>query len=127
MAHLTIMAPPFTRHVRALEALAADDIRSFFFALLGMLHCARLGLFRRIARACRALDVPLLLADCNGLNAAQAEALRHAGVTWPRTVGLIEAALVSTAPCPLFFIPEKEPTYVAPTLAAAQAARRQHA
>lgn len=127
MAHSTIMAPPFTRHVRAPEALAADDIRLLAFALLEMLHCARLGLFRQIARACRAFDAPLLLTDCNGLNVAQAAALRQAGVTWLRTVGPTEAALVSTAPCPLFFIPEKEPTYAAPTAAAAQAARWQHA
>lgn len=193
MAHFTIMAPPFIRHVRALEALAADDVRPFVFALLGMLQGARLGLFRHIARACRALDAQLLLAHCDCLNTAQAEAPRHAGVTWgtgfapqrtalaradvvishaglntvldarasaariekslrrllgepaftqrvrllgtavvvsggvPRMVGLIEAALVSTAPCPLFFIPKKEPAYAAPTAAAAQAARRQHA
>ena len=228
-AHFHAVGPlrPPLQHEPALS-LPVDDARPFVFASLGTLQGGRFGLFKRIARACRALDAQLLLAHCDCLNAGQAEALRHAGATWvtgfapqraalaradavishaglntvldalaagtpvlalpiafdqpgvaarlvqagaglrlqpalasaariekslrrlldepafaerarllgadvaasggvPRAVGLIEAALVSAARCRPSFASEKEPAYGAPTAAAAQAARRQHA
>lgn len=45
----------------------------------------------------------------------------------PGAVGLIQAALVKAARCAPPFTSEKEPAHGAPTAAAAQAARRQHA
>jgi MGT family glycosyltransferase len=56
--------------------------RPFVFASLGTLQGQRLGLFKRIARACRRLDAQLLVAHCGGLNAAQEQALRRAGASW---------------------------------------------
>jgi UDP:flavonoid glycosyltransferase YjiC (YdhE family) len=43
---------------------------------------ARLALFTRIARACRALDAQLLVAHCGGLDARQEALLAQAGATW---------------------------------------------
>ena len=56
-------------------------------------------MFKRIARACRALDAQLLLAHCDCLNAVQAEALRRAGATWvtgfaPQRAALARADVV---------------------------------
>jgi len=62
--------------------LPIDSRRPFIFASLGTLQGGRFGLFKRIAQACKALDVQLLLAHCHQLDAAQAEALKHAGATW---------------------------------------------
>lgn len=61
---------------------AIDAGRPFVFASLGTLQGQRFGLFRRIAHACRALDVQLLIAHCGGLDAAQERALAQAGATW---------------------------------------------
>jgi zeaxanthin glucosyltransferase len=86
----------------ALE-LPVDSGRPFVFASLGTLQGGRFGLFLRIARACRALDAQLLLAHCDRLDAAQAEALRRAGATWvtgfaPQRAALARAdAVVSHA------------------------------
>ncbi|WEF32344.1 glycosyltransferase [Pseudoduganella chitinolytica] len=63
-----------------LPPVAAD--RPFVFASLGTLQGHRFGLFRRIAQACRQLDVQLLVAHCGGLTAQQALALQGAGATW---------------------------------------------
>ena len=59
-----------------------DPNRPFVFASLGTLQGQRLGLFKRIARACRARGVQLLVAHCGGLDARRAQALRQAGADW---------------------------------------------
>ena len=105
-------APSHFHHVGPLrQALAHEPAldfpvesgRPFVFASLGTLQGGRIDLFLRIARACRALDAQLLLAHCNRLNAAQAEALRRAGARWvtgfaPQRAALARAdAVVSHA------------------------------
>ena len=83
--------------------LPVDSRRPFVFASLGTLQGGRFGLFRRIAKACRALDAQLLLAHCDRLGAAQADALQRAGATWvtgfaPQRAALARAdAVVSHA------------------------------
>ncbi|MBC7443921.1 MAG: glycosyltransferase [Polaromonas sp.] len=81
-AHFHAVGPlrPPLQHEPAPD-LPVNDARPFVFASLGTLQSGRFGLFKRIARACRALDV-LLLAHCDRLSAAQAKALRHTGATW---------------------------------------------
>ena len=70
-------APP------AVSALPpADPARPFVFASLGTLQGGRFQLFKRIVRACRRLDVQLLLAHCGGLDERQARALGDAGADW---------------------------------------------
>lgn len=59
-----------------------DKQRPFFFASLGTLQGDRLGLFERIARACRRLDGQLLIAHCGKLDAAQERRLIDCGATW---------------------------------------------
>ncbi len=61
---------------------AVDNGRQFVFASLGTLQGHRFALFRRIARACRELDVQLLVAHCGGLVPKQEQALRRDGATW---------------------------------------------
>ena len=78
--HVGPLRPP-AQDEPALE-LPIEAGRPFVFASLGTLQGGRFGLFRRIARACRALDVQLLLAHCDQLDAAQARALGRAGATW---------------------------------------------
>ena len=56
--------------------------RPFVFASLGTLQGWRLPLFKRIARACRAIDAQLLVAHCGGLDAMGEEQLRRAGAQW---------------------------------------------
>jgi len=63
-----------------MPAVAAG--KPFVFASLGTMQGGRLDLFRRIARACRQLDVQLLIAHCGGLDAAQERQLERAGSTW---------------------------------------------
>lgn len=58
------------------------DVRFFVFASLGTLLGQRYGLFRRIARAAKALDAQLLIAHCGGLAPPEAQALIKAGATW---------------------------------------------
>ena len=65
---------------QALPAIAAG--RPFVFASLGTMQGGRLGLFKRIAHACRQLDVQLLVAHCGGLDARQERKLEAAGATW---------------------------------------------
>lgn len=52
------------------------------FASLGTLQGGRFALFRRIAQACRAEGVQLLLAHCDRLGAHHAEILMREGATW---------------------------------------------
>ena len=99
-AHFHAVGPlrPPLRQEPALN-LPASDVRPFVFASLGTLQGGRFGLFKRIARACRALDAQLLLAHCDCLNAVQAEALRRAGATWvtgfaPQRAALARADVV---------------------------------
>ena len=68
----------------ALPAIAGD--RPFIFASLGTLQGQRFALFKRIARACRALDAQLLVAHCGGLNTRQAQAIESAGPAGATTV-----------------------------------------
>lgn len=56
--------------------------KPFVFASLGTMQGGRLALFKRIARACRALDAQLLVAHCGGLDAHQERVLEAAGATW---------------------------------------------
>lgn len=61
--------------------LPVESGRPFVFASLGTLQGGRLDLFLRIARACRTLDAQLLLAHCDRLDSAQADAVvSHAGL-----------------------------------------------
>ncbi|GGM06991.1 glycosyltransferase [Pseudomonas asuensis] len=56
--------------------------KPFVFASLGTLQGARFTLFERIARACKMLDVQLLIAHCGGLTLSQCDALKRAGADW---------------------------------------------
>jgi zeaxanthin glucosyltransferase len=56
--------------------------RPFVFASLGTLQGDRLGLFQRIAEACRELDVQLLIAHCGRLDMAHERRLLDAGANW---------------------------------------------
>jgi zeaxanthin glucosyltransferase len=58
-----------------------DAGRPVVFASLGTLQGHRLGVFKRVAKACRRLDAQLLVAHCGGLDAAQEAVLLHAGAT----------------------------------------------
>jgi zeaxanthin glucosyltransferase len=83
--------PPHFHHVGPLRppvqtepplGLTIDPSKPFVFASLGTLQGGRHALFRRMAKACRALDVQLLVAHCGGLTAPQAAALQAVGATW---------------------------------------------
>ena len=63
-----------------------DPHRPLVFASLGTLQGQRFGAFQRIARACRALDLQLLVAHCGGLNARQAKAIEQAGTAGATSV-----------------------------------------
>lgn len=83
--------PPHFHHVGPLNGGATapthaglppiDHDRPFVFASLGTLQGQRYGLFRRIAHACRQLDVQLLIAHCGGLDERQARSLERIGST----------------------------------------------
>ncbi len=64
------------------EAPATIPPRPFVFASLGTLQGHRYALFRNIAKACQRLEMPLLIAHCGGLDAAQAARLERYGTTW---------------------------------------------
>lgn len=82
--------PPHFHHVGPLRERAPDpplDMplspdRPVVFASLGTLQGQRLSIFRRIARACRRLDVQLVIAHCGGLGAAQAKLLEVPDAVW---------------------------------------------
>ncbi|WBS03617.1 glycosyltransferase [Pseudoduganella sp. SL102] len=59
-----------------------DPDKPFVFASLGTMQGHRLGLFLRIAKACRAANVQLLAAHCGGLDERQVRELERAGATW---------------------------------------------
>ena len=71
-----------TKIASAESAWPVSPLRPFVFASLGTLQGHRFGLFKTIARACRSLDVQLLIAHCGGLGARQAEALLASGANW---------------------------------------------
>lgn len=56
--------------------------RAFVFASLGTMQGERIGIFKRIAKACRRLDAQLLVAHCGGLDASQERVLLGVGATW---------------------------------------------
>lgn len=94
--------PAHFHHVGPLRASAGaepplpypvSDERPLVFASLGTLQGQRYALFKRIARACRRLDVQLLVAHCKGLGAAQANALERQGATWVTDFAPQRAAL----------------------------------
>ncbi|TFY98444.1 glycosyltransferase [Ramlibacter rhizophilus] len=71
------------------------------FASLGTMQGGRLALFRRIARACRAEGMQLVIAHCGLLDAAQAHELQRAGADWvtdfvPQPAMLAHAQLAVT-------------------------------
>ncbi|PVZ20047.1 MULTISPECIES: glycosyltransferase [unclassified Pseudomonas] len=63
-------------------AWPVDPARPFVFASLGTLQGQRYGLFRTLAKACKAVDAQLLVAHCGGLDPAQSQALQRHGATW---------------------------------------------
>lgn len=73
--------------------LPGDDGRPLVFASLGTLQGGRFRLFRRIARACQALDLQLLLAHCGKLDAARSRRLEAAGARWVTDFAPQQAAL----------------------------------
>lgn len=74
---------PLRAAVQPLAAACAsgDASRPQIFASLGTLQGHRYRLFAKIARACQRLDLPLLIAHCGGLNAAQVAKLQACGAT----------------------------------------------
>lgn len=105
-------APPHLHHVGPLRGPAEAAARwpaewqpppgvPFVFASLGTLQGGRFQLLRRIAQACRAEGAAVLVAHCDQLDGAQAEALAHAGATWvtgfaPQQEAIARAAVVIT-------------------------------
>jgi MGT family glycosyltransferase len=77
--------------IDALPVISPD--RPFVFASLGTLQGHRFDLFKRIAKACRQLDVQLLAAHCGGLDARQCAQLEGLGATWVCAFAPQEAAL----------------------------------
>jgi len=67
--------------------------RPLVFVSLGTLLGQRFRLFRRIVRACRELDVQILLAHCGGLNRQQVDDLQKEGATWVTDFAPQQAAL----------------------------------
>ncbi|WP_110669151.1 glycosyltransferase [Salinicola halophilus] len=59
-----------------------DPARPLVFASLGTLQGHRYRLFARIAKACRRLDVALVIAHCGGLTPEQATRLERLGATF---------------------------------------------
>ncbi|RYZ13383.1 MAG: glycosyltransferase [Comamonadaceae bacterium] len=102
--------PPQLQHVGPLRPTEASDgalpwpigpERPFVFCSFGTLQGGRLGLFRRVARACRAAGAQLLVAHCGGLDAAQQAALRADGADWvtdfaPQQAAIARADVVIT-------------------------------
>lgn len=85
-------APPDKSLDQVLNPPIASD-RPLVFASLGTLLGQRFPLFRRITRACRQMDVQLLLAHCGGLTTKQAQTLKAEGATWVTDFAPQQAAL----------------------------------
>jgi zeaxanthin glucosyltransferase len=73
--------------------LELDPQRPFVFASFGTLQGGRLPLFRRIAQACRRLDVQVLIAHCGRLDANAERRLLDDGATWVTDFAPQEAAI----------------------------------
>ncbi len=67
---------PIRRGERPQPTASAGDGRPLIYASLGTLQNHRLPLFRRIADACRQLDVRLILSHANGLTPEQAQTIK---------------------------------------------------
>ncbi|WP_417422212.1 glycosyltransferase [Halomonas sp.] len=65
-----------------LSAHADMPTQPFVFASLGTLQGHRYRLFCKIAQACQQLNMPLLIAHCGGLNAAQVNQLKTCPATF---------------------------------------------
>jgi zeaxanthin glucosyltransferase len=89
--HVGPLRPVATTETGTLPAIAAD--RPFVFASLGTMQGGRFGLFLRIAKACRAAGVQLLLAHCGRLGKRHEAALLKAGATWVTDFAPQQAAL----------------------------------
>jgi zeaxanthin glucosyltransferase len=74
-----LRTPSHTASESAIEGLPPADGRALVFASLGTLQGHRLGLFKRIAKACREIDVQLLIAHCGGLDDVQVRSLQRLG------------------------------------------------
>ncbi|WP_054998778.1 glycosyltransferase, partial [Pseudomonas cannabina] len=81
-AHFHTVGPLRAPPVNTPGDWSIDPDRPFVFASLGTLQGARLGMFKQMAMACRALDAQLLIAHCGGLDAAQEQQLLRLGATW---------------------------------------------
>jgi len=68
-----LRSPSGSASGQPMPAISRD--RPFVFTSFGTLQGHRFRLFQPIARACRALDVQLMIAHCGGLTAAQADNL----------------------------------------------------
>lgn len=79
--HVGPLRPP-VRLTADEQPWPVDPAKPFIFASLGTLQGHRLGVFKRIAKACRSLDAQLLVAHCNGLDEGQARQLKAVGATW---------------------------------------------
>ncbi|MBC8129127.1 MAG: glycosyltransferase family 1 protein [Rhizobiaceae bacterium] len=75
-----------------------DPERPFVFASFGTLQGHRLGLFRTIAKACRRLDVQLLVAHCGALTEAEAASINanHVASFVPQAAVLAKADICIT-------------------------------
>ncbi|WP_240795212.1 glycosyltransferase [Pseudomonas oryzihabitans] len=73
--------------------LDIDPHRPFVFASFGTLQGGRLPLFRRIAQACRQLNVQVLIAHCGRLDANAERRLLDDGATWVTDFAPQEAAI----------------------------------
>ncbi|MFW3615862.1 glycosyltransferase [Billgrantia antri] len=77
--HVGPLRPSATSQWETEPRLSPD--KPVIFASLGTLQGHRFALFRRIVRACAALDVQLLAAHCGGLDRRQEERLLQEGAT----------------------------------------------
>ncbi|WNW10727.1 glycosyltransferase [Pseudomonas sp. DTU_2021_1001937_2_SI_NGA_ILE_001] len=59
-----------------------DPLRPLVFASLGTLQGERLGMFRQMARACRQMNLQLLIAHCGALDKTREALLLDEGASW---------------------------------------------
>lgn len=85
------LRPPAARKQHL--ALEIDPRRPFVFASFGTLQGGRLPLFRRVAQACRQLDVQVLIAHCGRLDGTAERRLLDDGATWVTDFAPQEAAI----------------------------------
>ena len=80
-AHFHAVGPLRSQSTAAPFAWQPSARRPFVFASLGTLQGHRFDVFLRIAQACQALDVQLLIAHCGGLRPEQCERLLQQGAS----------------------------------------------